>query len=159
MTVPSRSLHVTTAGHNAVRIMVDLAIHYTETPVLRQKIAERQEISPDYIAHLICRLNKAGLIKSVMGPAGGYALTRQPAQIQIGEIIRAVEGPVQVSYCIKPSPTGYCPRIETCTVHMLWMQLAKLIDDFLNGITLQDLCDKSTNIEHIVILQPDINCK
>lgn len=149
MTIPSRSMHISTAGHNAVRIMLDLALHADENPVLRQKISERQEISSDYIAHLICRLVKAGLIKSVMGPAGGYTLVRNASDIRIGEIIRAVEGPVQLSYCVKPSPTGLCQRIETCTVHLLWTQLAKLIDDFLNGVTLQDLCEKSTTLEHI----------
>ena len=66
-------MHISVGGHHALRIMLDLALHSDETPVLRQKISERQGISPDYIAQICGRLNKGGLLKSTMGPEGGYA--------------------------------------------------------------------------------------
>jgi Rrf2 family transcriptional regulator, iron-sulfur cluster assembly transcription factor len=149
-------MRVTTAGHHAVRIMLDLALHDWEAPVLRHDISKRQVISSDYIAQLIRKLNKGGLIKSIMGPAGGYSLAHPASQIRVGDIIRAVEGPIETSYCVSPGPLGFCGRKETCTVHKMWVELSEVIDNYLNGITLQDLCEQSNSLEHINL--PDLDC-
>jgi len=143
-------MHISVGGHHALRIMLDLALHSDETPVLRQKISERQGISPDYIAQICGRLNKGGLLKSTMGPEGGYGLSRPASEIKIGEIICAIEGPLRTSYCIAPGKNSSCTHKETCTAQQLWLQLSQVIDSYLNGITLQDLCDKSEKLDHIV---------
>jgi Rrf2 family iron-sulfur cluster assembly transcriptional regulator len=145
-------MHITTAGHHAVRIMVDLALHSNNAPVLRQDISDRLLISPDYIAQLFRRLHKASLIDSVMGPGGGYALARGATDIRVGDIVRAVEGPIETRYCVAPGPNGECPRKETCTTHFLWSQLSIVIDNFLNGFTLQYLCDRSSTLNHLAFL-------
>ena len=88
-----------------------------------------------------------------MGPEGGYGLSRVAAEIKIGEIIRAIEGPIQTTYCIAPGKNTSCTRKETCVSHMLWLQLSQVIDSYLNGITLQDLVDKTNNLDHIESFQ------
>ena len=151
-------MKLSTAGHHALRIMMDLALHSGEGPVLRQTISERQQISTDYIAQLFRRLNRAGLIKSVMGPGGGYTLAHPAQDIRVGDVIRAIEGPVATSFCVEPSPAGHCMRKETCTLHNLWLELSKIIDGFLNSYTLQDLCDRSTTTLETLILSPPLRC-
>jgi Rrf2 family transcriptional regulator, iron-sulfur cluster assembly transcription factor len=149
-------MHVTTAGHHSVRIMVDLAIHGQDMPVLRQDIASRLEISGDYIAQLMGRLHKAGLVDSVMGPGGGYLLTRPANQIRVGEIVRAIDGPVEARYCVAPGPGGTCVHKETCLTHGLWVDLSVVIDTYLNEISIQDLLDRSPLLEHINISNFDL---
>jgi Rrf2 family iron-sulfur cluster assembly transcriptional regulator len=75
--------------------MVDLALHADEGPALRREIAERQEISADYVAQLFQRLRKAGPVDGLKGPGGGYRLARDAAPISAGNAVRAVEGPVE----------------------------------------------------------------
>jgi len=142
-------MQVTTAGHHAVKIMLDLAIHGQDAPVSRQDISERLKISSDYIAQLTGRLHKAGLVESVMGPGGGYMLSQPAGQVRVGDIIRAIEGPIETRYCVAPGPVGNCSQKETCLTHMLWMDLSLVIDAYLNGITLQSLCDRASQLEHI----------
>jgi len=142
-------MHVTTAGHHALLIMLDLAIHGQDAPVARQDISGRQGISGDYIAQLMGRLHKAGLVESVMGPGGGYVLSLPASQVRVGDIIRAIEGPIETRYCVAPDPEGSCPHKETCLTHALWVELSTVIDIYLNGITLQNLWDRSPQLEHI----------
>ena len=142
-------MQVTTAGHHAVKIMLDLAIHGQDAPVSRQDISERLKISSDYIAQLTGRLHKAGLVESVMGPGGGYMLPQPAGQVRVGDIIRAIEGPIETRYCVAPDPQGSCSQKENCLTHGLWVDLSLMIDAYLNGITLQNLCDRAPLLEHI----------
>ncbi len=144
-------MHITTAGHDALRIMIDLALHSGESPILRQDISRRQDISSDYIAQLFGRLIKAGLVKSVMGPGGGYLLANPASQIRVGDILRAIEGPTELRYCISPGAKGECLQKETCLSHSLWVELSLLIDTYLDGVTLQDLCDRSGSLSHALL--------
>ena len=146
-------MHITSAGHDALRIMLDLALHPGEAPILRQDISERQGISSDYIAQLIGRLHNATLVKSVMGPGGGYLLSHPASQIRVGDIIRAIEGPTVLRYCVSPGVKGTCQKQETCLSHSLWVELSVLVDTYLDGVTLQDLCNRSDSLAHS--LQPD----
>jgi Rrf2 family transcriptional regulator, iron-sulfur cluster assembly transcription factor len=145
-------LHITTAGHDALRIMLDLALHPGEAPILRQDISERQGISSDYIAQLFGRLHKAGLVKSVRAPGGGSLLPHPASQIIVGDIIRAIEGPTELRYCVAPGAQGTCQKRETCLSHSLWVELSVLFDTYLNGVTLQDLCDRSDSLAHSPLL-------
>lgn len=129
--------------------MLDLAMNGEDGPVSRQDIAGRLEISGDYIAQLTGRLHKAGLVDSMMGPGGGYRLSRPASQVRVGDIIRAIDGPIEIRYCVAPGSEGSCSHKETCLSHGLWVDLSMVIDMYLDGITLQNLCDRSPQLEHI----------
>jgi Rrf2 family protein len=146
-------MQISISGHHAIRIMLDLALHSDETPVFRHTISERQGISPDYIAQICGRLNKAGLLKSTMGPEGGYGLSRAASEIKVGEIIHAIEGPPPTTYCIAPGKKISCIQPESCTTRRFLMQLSQVVESYLNSVTLQDLCDQSEQLEHIVSFQ------
>jgi Rrf2 family protein len=121
--------------------MVDVALHSGNGPVSRQDIAERQEISADYVAQLFRRLQAKGLVEGVKGPGGGYRLAREPTLIRAGDVIQAVEGPVAVVHCTLPCPDEgpSCIRIEQCVTHLLWKRVSDTVTEVLDSVTLQEL--------------------
>lgn len=127
--------------------MLDLALYADAGPVLRQDMADRQEISPEYIAQLFRHLSKAGLVESIMGPGGGYRLARDPRMIRIGDIFRAVEGPVAAVACVLTDEGSHCSRTEHCAARLLWVQLSQVIESYLDSITLEQLCEVARQIE------------
>ncbi len=134
-------IRISTRGRYALRAIIDLALHADEEPVLRQEIAERQAISADYVAQLFRQLGVAGLVEGVKGPGGGYVLARDAATISVGDVVRAVEGPVAVVHCALPGDEPACNRVDRCVTHLLWKRLSAVISEFLDAVTLQDLCD------------------
>ena len=136
-------MRLSTQGRYAVRAMVDVALHAGEGSVPRADIARRQGISAAYIAQLFRKLERAGLVQGVKGPAGGYRLTRPPAQITVGEIVRAAEGPIALVHCVAPGGETRCQRAECCVTRRLWQQVSATIADVLDGVTLQDLCEQA----------------
>ena len=110
---------------------------------MRQDIAERQGISTDYVAQLFRRLRAAGLVKGVKGPGGGYRLARDAETIRVGDVVRAVEGPVAVVHCIVPGDEPSCNRVDRCVTRLLWKRLSEAMTEFLDSVTLKDLCDQT----------------
>jgi Rrf2 family cysteine metabolism transcriptional repressor len=141
-------IRISTRGRYALRAMIDLALHADEGPVLRQDIAERQEISADYVAQLFRRLHAAGLAEGVKGPGGGYQLARDAATIRAGDVVRAVEGPVAVVHCTLPGPGDEpsCNRVDRCVTHLLWKRLSAVMTEFLDSVTLSDLCEEAQQL-------------
>ena len=95
-------IRVSTRGRYALRAMVDLALHNGQGPVLRQDIAERQQISAAYVSQLFARLAAVGTGRGIKGPGGGYRLARDPELITAAQVVCAVEGPVAVVFCVEP---------------------------------------------------------
>ena len=142
-------MRMSTRGRYALRAMLDVALHDDEGPVLRHDIATRQEISADYVAQLFQHLCVMGLVKGVKGPGGGYQLARDPATIRVGDIVRAVEGPIAAVQCVTDTlgdqPT--CHRAEDCTTRLLWVRLSEVIAQFLDSITLKELRDQARQLD------------
>lgn len=140
-------MRISTRGRYALRAMVDLALHADVGPVLRQDIAARQEISADYVAQLFRHLHAAGLVEGVKGPGGGYVLARDAVTITVGDILRAVEGPLAVVHCVRSSDEPSCNRVDRCATYLLWKRLSALVAEFLDSVTLQDLCDEARRLD------------
>jgi len=126
--------------------MVDLARHAGKGPVARQDIAGRQEISADYVAQLFRQLHEAGLVEGVMGPGGGYRLVREAAAITALDVVQAVEGPIAVVHCVAPDSESTCNRVDRCVTRLLWKRLSETMTEFLDSVTLQDLCDEARRL-------------
>jgi len=148
-------MRITTSVRYGLRVMLDLALHEDEVPVLRQDVAARQEISAEYIAQIIRHLSKGGLVESTMGPGGGYRLARPATQVHIGDIFRAVEGPIAAVSCVLPDNAGTCQRSSDCAARVLWSGLTKTIENFLDSITLEDLCTIARQLN----THPDAGCQ
>jgi Rrf2 family protein len=130
-------LRITTKGRYALRAMLDLALHQTDSPVTREDIAWRQELPATYLAQLFAALTKAGLVDSVRGPGGGYLLARAPELITAGEIVRAVEGPVVLVACVDDEEG--CVRSSACALRNLYADLGQTIEAYMDGVTLASL--------------------
>ena len=141
-------IRISTRGRYALRAMVDVAQHSGNGPVPRQDIAERQEISADYVAQLFRHLQEVGLAEGVKGPGGGYRLARNASRITVAEVVEAVEGPVAIVDCVLPASgeEPACDRMDRCVTHLLWKQLSATVIDMLNSITLQDLVDQAEQL-------------
>ena len=85
-------MKISTKGRYALRLMIDLAENSSGNPVSLKDVAKRQGISDKYLEQIISVLNKAGYVKSVRGPQGGYSLQRRPEEYTVGMILRLTEG-------------------------------------------------------------------
>lgn len=136
-------MQLTTKGRYAVMAMVDVARHGAGRAVSLAEIAARQDISLSYLEQLFARLRRAGLVKSVRGPGGGYRLSRAAAALSVSDIMLAVEEPLKVTRCTASGPGGGagCVRGERCLTHDLWTALGRQIETFLGAVSLQDVLD------------------
>ena len=117
--------------------MYEIASGYPETPVTIKEISERQDVSVAYLEQILNKLRKAGLIKSIKGPGGGYILNKSPENVSIASILNELEGPVALTSCLDPE--GGCVRVDSCVTHLLWKALGEQIEAFLKTITLKNL--------------------
>lgn len=130
-----------TKGRYALRIMADLAIHDNGEYIRLKDIAERQSITLKYMEQIMPLLTRAGYVRSYRGNNGGYMLARKPREYTVGEILRTTEGSLAPIPCIEEHP-NQCPRKEYCTTLSFWEGLGKLIDEYVDGVTLADLIEK-----------------
>lgn len=133
-------MRLTTKGRYAVTAMLDLAYHSQINPVTLTDIAARQTISLSYLEQLFARLRRAGMVKGVRGPGGGYKLCRKAGDINIAEIIAAVDEPLDSTKC---GGEANCQKDQACLTHNLWMGLSEQIRDYLEGISLANLLEKN----------------
>ena len=135
-------MKLSTKGRYAVMAMVDLARHAQAKPVSLSDIATRQEISLSYLEQLFARLRRAGLVKSVRGPGGGYRLARGSAETRVSEIILAVDEPISATRCTEMGATGCRADRSKCLTHDLWEELGNQIHLFLSSVTLLDVLER-----------------
>lgn len=133
-------MKISTKGRYALRLMLDLAVHDTGEPVRIRDIAARQGISEKYLEQIISILNKAGFVKSVRGPQGGYHLMKKPAQYTVGMILRLTEGSLAPVACLE-GDVNTCERQESCVTLQLWQMLNRAVSDVVDNVTLADLVD------------------
>ncbi|TAN64639.1 MAG: Fe-S cluster assembly transcriptional regulator IscR [Methylobacter sp.] len=133
-------MRLTTKGRYAVTAMLDLAFHSQIKPVTLTDIAARQTISLSYLEQLFARLRRAGMVKGVRGPGGGYKLCRKASDINISEVIAAVDEPLDSTKC---GGEANCQKDKACLTHNLWMGLSEQIRNYLEGISLADLLEKN----------------
>ena len=134
-------MKLSTKGRYAVMALVDIGQQGGAEPISLGEIAERQEISVEYLEQLFMKLRRAGLVDSARGPGGGYRLARQPEDIPISEIIAAVDEATRVTRCEGDAVEG-CVKGERCCTHDLWQSLGRQMQNFLTAITLDDVVQK-----------------
>lgn len=134
-------MRLTTKGRYAVTAMLDLAINSQIKPVTLTEIATRQTISLSYLEQLFSRLRRAGMVVGVRGPGGGYKLSREANEINISDIILAVDEQVDLTNCEQKNT---CQDGEPCLTHDLWMGLSGVVRDYLDGITLGDILERDS---------------
>jgi Rrf2 family iron-sulfur cluster assembly transcriptional regulator len=121
--------------------MVDLAAHSGGKPVSLAEVAERQGIKLNYLEQIFMRLRKAGLVRSVRGPGGGYEVARSVDELSIADIVIAADESIKMTRC-GAEKTGGCIGGSVCLTHNLWEGLGEHIHQYLSSITLASVCEK-----------------
>jgi len=132
-------MRISSKGEYGLRALFDLAQHYGEGPIQSHEIHERQGIDENYLNQILILLRKAGLIESVRGPQGGHRLARPPAQIDLLEVLVSLEGPLLPADAGRDGlPPG--EPIDRDVVRDVWAGARAALQSYLQGITLDDLC-------------------
>jgi Rrf2 family protein len=113
-----------------------IAFHQHEGVANTKRIAEDLGIPAELLAKILQRLAKQKLIASLNGPKGGYVLVREPAQIRISEVLRAIEGPLGLVNCYR---TLQCPQLERCNIRRPVLAIQNSIERFLDTMTLEQM--------------------
>lgn len=138
-------MKISTKGRYALRMLLDLAEHQDSGYIALKDIAQRQGISKKYLEQIIPALNRADILRANRGFQGGYRLARRPAEYTVGEILRLTEGSLAPVACLEQEP-NQCPRCAECATLSMWQGLDRVISEYLNGITLQDLLDRQQSL-------------
>lgn len=131
-------MNVTSKGRYALRIMLDLAAHRDEGFISLKTIAERQGVSMKYLEMIVSGLKKAGLVESTRGKEGGYALSREPDEYRVGDILRCLEDNLSPVSCVRRGSVD-CERAGVCLTIPMWMELDELINNYLDNVSLAEL--------------------
>jgi Rrf2 family protein len=141
-------MHLSTRGQYATRALVELAGSYGRGVVKLHQIAERQNIPFKYLEQIMLQLKRFGFVDSRKGAEGGYVLKRPPEAITLGEVIRALEGPLAPIGCV--SQSGYtecgCPDAARCGLRSVWQEVRDAIAGILDHTTLQDVRDREEKL-------------
>ncbi|MBR4833353.1 MAG: Rrf2 family transcriptional regulator [Thermoguttaceae bacterium] len=139
-------MKISTKGRYGLRILLDLAAHQSEgRPRLIREIAKSQQISEKYVSRLILALRDAGVVESLRGAKGGYALAKPLAEVTLLEAIETMEGPLEVVECL--AADSDCQRAATCGPRLFWSEFNDEIRSLLQRRTVQDLFDASREHE------------
>lgn len=134
-------MKISTKGRYALRMMLDLAQHQNDGFIALKDIAERQNISKKYLEQIIPILSKSEILKTSRGAQGGYRLSKSPDKYTVGDILRLTEGSLAPVSCAKEEPAE-CERSAECAMLGVWRGLYKVINEYLDSITLQDILEQ-----------------
>lgn len=134
-------MKISTKGRYAMRMLLDLAEHQNCGFIALKDIAERQNISKKYLEQIIPIFNRSGILKTNRGSQGGYQLAKTPDKYTVGEILRLTEGSLSPIACVEQEPVE-CERSGECAMLPVWQGLYKVINEYLDGITLQNIMDQ-----------------
>jgi Rrf2 family protein len=133
-------MKLSTRGRYGVRLMLELALHYGEGPILLRDIAERQGISEKYLWQLINPLKTTGLVNSLRGAHGGYVLGKAPEAISLKAILRILEGPLCLVDCV--DNPALCERSPSCISREIWGEASKNMQQTLEDTTLAAMVER-----------------
>jgi len=137
-------MKVSTKGRYGLRAMVDMAINSVGDHVSIKSIAERQDVSENYLEQVFSSLRKANLVKSVKGFKGGYLLSKNPSEITVGEVVRALEGDIDIVDNNEQPNDGN--NLENIISKVVWSKINQVINNTIDSITLEALAEEYRKI-------------
>jgi Rrf2 family iron-sulfur cluster assembly transcriptional regulator len=134
-------MRLSTKSRYGIRALFDIAYHSEGLPTQIKEISSREGITPRYLEQIFQKLKKAGIVKSIRGPKGGYYLSRKPEEIMVKEIILAVEETIEPIFCARPSKgRKKCLRETKCVAQVIWKEAGQRLSDYLNSVSLAQMC-------------------
>lgn len=138
-------MRLSTRGRYGLKAMYQLAMHYGEGPIPLKQIADKENLSENYLEQLVSQLRREGLLNSVRGAQGGYMLAMPPKDITVGNILRILEGNLAPADCIIEDDYE-CSNEDNCVTKLVWIKIKDSIDQVVDSITLQDMIEESKKI-------------
>jgi Rrf2 family protein len=138
---------LTSKGKYGIKAMVHLAMLEAGETAQIAEIAQRNNISKKFLDAILLDLRNAGMLRSKKGPGGGYALARPARTIEVGAVIRALEGPIAPIDCASQSafkPCQDCSDIEACVVRSVMREVRDAMAAVVDTITIADLAGRAT---------------
>lgn len=143
-------MKISTRGRYAIRVMLDLAERGNTEWIPLLDIAKRQDISEKYLEAIVSNLVKQGLLVALRGKSGGYKLTKEPKDYNIAEILKITEGSFAPVACLESRPNT-CERVRMCKTIRMWEGLEKIVTEYFENISLQDLLNEGEDATDYVI--------
>lgn len=134
-------MKISTKGRYALRMLIDLSENKENGFISLKDIAARQGLSKKYLEQIVPVMNASGLLMTNRGYQGGYKLAKAPSDITVREILKCTEGSMAPVACMDQTP-NQCERCNECVTLPIWMGLEKVVNEYLEGITLQDILDQ-----------------
>lgn len=142
-------MKISTRGRYSLRMMIDLAIHYSDGYIALKDISARQDISKKYLEQIIPFLNRGKLLVSNKGHLGGYQLAKSPSEITVREILECAEGSLTPVNCMDNSP-NVCSRCDECLTLPIYQGLYEVITKYLDNITLYDIISNHPDNNYVI---------
>ena len=140
---------ISTKGRYALRILIDMAEHQSDSYIPLKDVAARQEISEKYLETIVKLLVKDGILVGLRGKGGGYRLKKAPGQITVGHILRLTEDSLAPVSCLQANAAA-CERAAACRTLPMWTKLNELINDYLDSVTLADLAFQGGGGDYVI---------
>ena len=140
---------ISTKGRYALRILIDMAEHQSDSYIPLKDVAARQEISEKYLETIVKLLVRDGILVGLRGKGGGYRLKKAPGQITVGHILRLTEDSLAPVSCLQAN-AAVCERAAACRTLPMWKGLYDLINEYLNKYTLEDLVQSGDNFDYVI---------
>ena len=132
---------ISTGTRYGIRALLELSLHDMNKPLNLGDIAKNQNISVKYLESIFKLLKNNNIVKSTRGPGGGYQLVKNPEELDIYTIMKAIDGPLTTIDCV--TDLGNCERVENCSTRIFWEELQDHIIGFLKSKTLKDIVEKA----------------
>jgi Rrf2 family protein len=134
MTVVSRG------ADYAIRAMLDLASQPVDRRTVTEQIADRQEIPVAFLSKVVAQLTQSGLLRTYRGAAGGVFLGRPADDINLRQVLEAVQGPIVLNHCT--GPYNGCSKAATCPACRVFQEAQKLLQETLEQASLARLASE-----------------
>ncbi len=140
-------MRLSTKSRYGVRAIFDIAYHSGGLPTQIKEISKRQEITPRYLEQIFQKLKRAGIVKSIRGPKGGYFLARKPDKIAVSDIIRAMEESMEPVFCARPGRgRKKCRRESHCVAQVVWREAGQRMTGYLDSISIENMCQMAKEL-------------
>jgi Rrf2 family cysteine metabolism transcriptional repressor len=136
-------VRLSTKGEYASRAMLELSLHYEDKPLHIRDISKAQDIPQRFLEQILLQLKRAGYLRSRKGPDGGYHLSKSPADINVAEVIRVMDGPLAPIDCVSVSAHEVCPHEDSCGLRWLWKEVRDSVAQILERTTFEELARKT----------------
>lgn len=137
---------LSTKGRYGLKAVYELAMRVGEGPVRLKQIADSQKISEAYLEQLMASLRKAGIVTSTRGAQGGYILSDSVDTVSVGNVIRALEGPLSPTKCVVDDDSPECANASCCVTRPVWEKVYNAIDEVIDGISLADMINENKDL-------------